>query len=112
MAEGALLGHYCGHEVHNALPAPRVSSSMSEHSVYTKPHYFKPLCPHGPLSGVDFSPRIAFALSGKLNHSDMVPPCTGHGEIKDLLISTDPEVAPKTWLSRQQTRGKVVLHFL
>lgn len=112
VAEGALLGHYCGHEAHNALPAPRVSSSRSEHPIHTKPHYFKPFFPHGPLSGGDFSPRIAFTSSAKLNHNYMVPPCMDHGEIKDLPISADPEVAPKTWLFPQQTRRKVVLHFL
>lgn len=91
MAYCALLWHYSGRKSHNTLPACRVFNSMSEQPVYTRPRCFKIFYPHMPLSGMDFSPVIPFTLSGELNQSDMIPPCMGNFEIKDLLISTDPE---------------------
>lgn len=74
---------------------PEFFSVLCQSSQYT-PNYFKIFSPHVPLPGVDFSPGIAFTSSGELNHSDMVPPCRGDFEIKDLSIPTDPEVAQKT----------------
>lgn len=91
MAYCALLWHYSGHKAHNTLPASRVFNSMSEQPVHTKPHCFRIFSPYMPLSDMDFSLEIPFTLSGELNHSDVIPPCMGHFEIKDLLISADPE---------------------
>lgn len=39
MAYCILLWHFSGHKAHNALPASRVFSSMSEESRYTKFHF-------------------------------------------------------------------------
>lgn len=65
MAYCILLWHSSGHKAHNALPASRVFSSVSEEPIYTKPHFkIFPLCM--PLLGVDLSPGISFISSEEL----------------------------------------------
>lgn len=65
---------------------------MSEEPIHTKLH-FKIFPAHMPLLGVELSPGISFISSGELNHSGMIPSLVSNFEVKDLLISTDPEVA-------------------
>lgn len=67
---------------------------MSEEPIYTKPH-FKIFPPRMPVLGVDLSPGIYFISSEELNHSGVIPPLMNHFEVKDLSVSTDPEVAQK-----------------
>lgn len=45
-----------------------------------------------PLFGVDLSPGMSFISSGELNHSGTIPPLMNRFEVKDLSVSTHPEV--------------------